>query len=91
MPNKPKNWFTKPASGAKSLMNNKDEIDYSKLLEENTYRFGGIKALISTNHYTKEKFWKIYNKENLAKAKNRLDPNKIFPGLYEKFNKQITQ
>lgn len=67
--------------------NRHPEIDYSELLERKTYEFGGIKTLISRNHYTHDQFWKIYHRENYEKAKTRLDPHGIFPKLYEKFHR----
>lgn len=67
--------------------NNESNIDYSELLEQKTYEFDGIKTLISRNHYTRERFWDVYNKPNYDAAKKRLDPNGVFPGLYEKFHR----
>lgn len=65
--------------------NSHPEIDYSEILEKKTFEFGGIKTLISRNHYTKDQFWKIYHQENHDKAKTRLDPKGVFPKLYDKF------
>ena len=62
-------------------------IDYSQTLEEKTFELGGIKTLISRNHYTRERFWTIYNEPNYRAAKERLDPKGVFPDLYEKFSK----
>lgn len=59
-------------------------VDMSEVLEDKTYELGGIKTLISRNHYTEDRFWKIYDRENYARAKARLDPHGIFPDLYEK-------
>jgi FAD/FMN-containing dehydrogenase len=67
--------------------NSHPEIDYSELLERKTYEFGGIKTLISRNHYTRDQFWKIYHQENYEKAKSRLDPKGTFPKLYDKFHR----
>ena len=66
---------------------NGEEVDYSKLLEDKTFELGGIKTLISRNHYTAERFWQIYNRPNYEAAKARLDPNGVFPGLFEKFHR----
>ncbi|PIR20920.1 MAG: FAD-linked oxidase [Deltaproteobacteria bacterium CG11_big_fil_rev_8_21_14_0_20_47_16] len=60
-------------------------IDYSEILERKTTEFGGIKTLISRNHYTKDEFWKIYHQKNYNKAKLQLDPKGVFPQLYDKF------
>jgi FAD/FMN-containing dehydrogenase len=67
--------------------NSEREIDYSEVLEEKTYELGGIKTLISRNHYSKERFWSIYNEPNYRAAKRALDPHGVFPDLYEKFSR----
>jgi len=64
------------------------EVDYSQLLEEKTLDLNGIKTLISRNHFSKEKFWSVYDRSNYEKAKTILDPRGIFPDLYEKFHKK---
>ena len=48
---------------------------------------GGIKTLISRNHYTEDRFWRIYNEANYRTAKARLDPNGVFRDLYEKLHR----
>jgi len=58
--------------------------DWSQVFEEQTYAHGGVKTLISRNHYTRERFDAIYHQANYAEAKRRLDPHGVFPGLYEK-------
>jgi FAD/FMN-containing dehydrogenase len=63
------------------------DVDCSQLLEEKTHELGGIKTLISSNHYTPERFWSIYDRANYDAAKARLDPEGAFPGLYEKFHR----
>jgi hypothetical protein len=65
--------------------NSERGIDYSETLEEKTHELGGIKTLISRNHYTRKRFWSIYNAANYRSAKARLDPDGVFPDLYEKF------
>lgn len=66
--------------------NGEEHIDYSELLERKTLEFGGIKTLISRNHYAEETFWKIYSKPRYSQAKARLDPNNLFQTLYERFH-----
>lgn len=66
---------------------NTGEDDLSAMLEEKTFELGGIKTLIGRNHYSRERFWRVYHEENYAKAKERLDPRGAFPGLYEKFHR----
>jgi FAD/FMN-containing dehydrogenase len=68
-------------------VNNDPVVDWSQVLEEKTYQLDGIKTLISRNHHTRERFWQIYNRPNYEAAKARLDPNGVFPSLYEKFHR----
>jgi FAD/FMN-containing dehydrogenase len=63
--------------------NGEPSQDYSRLLEEKTYALGGIKTLISRNHYSRERFWEIYDHERYSAAKARLDPRGVFPDLYD--------
>lgn len=70
--------YGKPNSGA---------VDYSQLLEEETYELAGIKTLIGRNHYSRERFWQVYNQPAYEAAKRRLDPKGLFPGLFEKFHR----
>jgi FAD/FMN-containing dehydrogenase len=65
--------------------NGDPKVDWSQVLEEKTYELGGIKTLISRNHYSKEQFWEIYDEKRWRAAKQALDPNGFFKDLYEKF------
>jgi hypothetical protein len=67
--------------------NNQPKVDFSELLEKNTLNINGIKTLISRNHFKLEEFWNVYSRKNYNNTKHQLDPNGIFPDLYEKFNK----
>ncbi|HEY7876563.1 MAG TPA: FAD-binding oxidoreductase, partial [Actinomycetota bacterium] len=67
--------------------NSERDVDHSQVLEEKTYELGGIKTLISRNHYSRERFWSIYNEPNYRAAKAELDPHGVFPDLYEKFSR----
>ena len=60
-------------------------VDWSQVIEEKTYELGGIKTLISRNHYTPERFWEIYDRDRWSAAKAELDPGGAFADLYEKF------
>ncbi len=66
---------------------NGGDEDLSRLLEEKTFELGGIKTLISRNHYSPERFWQIYDRENYERAKAQLDPAGAFPAVYEKFHR----
>jgi FAD binding domain len=65
--------------------NNDPRIDYSDLMEKKVYDLGGIKTLISRNHYDEQSFWEIYCKPTYDDMKKRLDPGNVFDGLYERF------
>jgi hypothetical protein len=57
---------------------------YHRLIEKKLMDLGAIKTLISTNQYTEEEFWEIWNKGNHDLIKRKTDPDNIFRGLYEK-------
>lgn len=57
---------------------------YHKIIEKKLTEFGAIKTLISTNLYSEEEFWEIWNKKNYDLVKQKTDPDNIFRGLYEK-------
>lgn len=61
--------------------------DYSVLLEDKTFELGGLKTLIGRNHYSRERFWQVYDRPNYEKAKAVLDPNGLFPDLYDKLGR----
>ena len=64
--------------------NNRPDIDYSELLEKKAYELNGLKTLISRNHYDRETFWRIYNKESYNRVKAEMDPINLFENLYDK-------
>ncbi|RJO65059.1 MAG: FAD-binding oxidoreductase [Myxococcales bacterium] len=65
--------------------NGDPKLDYSELLERKVHELGGVKTLISRNHYDEATFWSIYDRERIARAKARLDPHNLFGDLYAKF------
>jgi FAD/FMN-containing dehydrogenase len=67
--------------------NGEPGVDYSQLLEEKTYELGGIKTLISRNHYDEQRFWEVYDQPRYRKAKEELDPKGVFKDLFSKFGK----
>ena len=67
--------------------NSERGVDYSELLERKTHELCGVKTLISRNHYTREGFWQVYNRDNFAAAKARLDPAGVLPELCETFHR----
>ncbi|MEO8604033.1 MAG: hypothetical protein ABI629_15765 [bacterium] len=62
-------------------------VDWSQMLEEQTYALGGIKTLISRNHHTPDQFWRIYDKDTYDAAKSRVDPHHLFGSPYETFHR----
>ncbi|HSV08301.1 MAG TPA: FAD-binding oxidoreductase [Candidatus Binatus sp.] len=62
-------------------------VDRSEQLEEKTYELGGLKTLISRNHYSAERFWSIYDEATVRQVKARLDPRGMFRDLYEKLHR----
>jgi FAD/FMN-containing dehydrogenase len=65
-------------------MRRKDVEHYYRIIEKKLMDLGAIKTLISTNLYTEEEFWSVWNKKNYDFVKQRTDPDNIFRGLYEK-------
>ena len=68
------------------LANDQPHVNYSKLLEERTYSLGGVKTLISENHYDERTFWKIYDRAAYEAVKRRTDPQNLFRDVYRKFH-----
>lgn len=66
------------------MKNKNKRKNYYRLMEEELKKIGGMKTLISNNYYSESEFWKIWNKENFYKVKNRTDPDNIFRDLYTK-------
>lgn len=65
-------------------MEQRGDRNYHKLMEEKLLELGGLKTLISHNYFSEEDFWKIWNRPNYEKLKQRTDPHNIFRGLYAK-------
>jgi len=65
-------------------MRRKNPEYYYGIIEKKLMEIGAIKTLISTNFYTEEEFWTVWNKENYITVKNRTDPDNIFRELYDR-------
>jgi FAD/FMN-containing dehydrogenase len=65
-------------------MRRKDTEHYYRIIEKKLLELGAIKTLISTNLYSEEEFWTVWNKRNFDAVKSETDPDNIFRGLYEK-------
>lgn len=61
-----------------------DGKNYYKMIEDKLMEIGGLKTLISSNYYTEENFWEIWNKKNYYAIKRITDPDNIFRNLYTK-------
>lgn len=57
--------------------------DY-RVLEEKLLELGGLKTLISHNHFTEREFWSVWNRANFDRVKARTDPDNLFRDLYAK-------
>jgi hypothetical protein len=68
------------------LPNDVPGVNYSKLLEDQTFAVGGVKTLISENHYDESTFWKIYDRAAYEGVKRRTDPGNLFRDVYQKFH-----
>jgi FAD/FMN-containing dehydrogenase len=64
----------------------KDELNYYKILEDKVFELQGIKTLISHNYYDEDMFWKSYNKDTYTRVKTITDPKNLFRQLYQKTN-----
>ena len=69
-------------------MKQSDPDRYYGLIEKKLLELGAIKTLISTNLYSPEEFWSVWNQKNYETVKQRTDPGNIFRGLYEKTCRQ---
>ena len=58
--------------------------NYHRIMEEKLLELGGLKTLISSNYYSEEEFWTIWNKQNYDHVKAITDPDNIFRDLYTK-------
>ncbi len=57
--------------------------DY-RVIEEKLLELGGLKTLISHNHFTEREFWSVWNRANFDRVKARTDPDNLFRDLYAK-------
>ncbi|QGK69615.1 FAD-binding protein [Allosaccharopolyspora coralli] len=57
---------------------------YNRLIEQRVSELDGHKSLYSTSYYDEDEFWRLYNKPVQDALKQRYDPDRRLPGLYEK-------
>ncbi len=65
-------------------MKKRGHKNYYKIIEDKLMKIGGLKTLISTNCYSEQDFWEIWNKDNYLRVKQMTDPDNIFRDLYTK-------
>jgi len=65
-------------------MRRRKSLHYYRIIEKKLLEIGAIKTLISTNLYSEEEFWRIWNKRNFDEVKHQTDPDNILRGLHEK-------
>ncbi len=58
--------------------------NYYKMIENELFKIGGLKTLISGNFFSEQDFWKIWDKPNYDRVKKQTDPKNIFRDLYSK-------
>jgi len=57
---------------------------FNRLVEKKMMDVGGMKSLYSDSFFTKEEFWKLYDKRTYDDLKKKFDPNAKLKGMYEK-------
>jgi len=67
-----------------SIKSTHPEGFYNRKIEEITESLSGLKSLYSASYYTKEEFWKIYDKKSYMELKKKYDPKERLSSLYEK-------
>jgi len=63
--------------------NCEEKVDYSELIENKVFELGGMKTLISRNHYSEQRFWEIYNQPAYMAIKRKTDPDNRLGTIYE--------
>ena len=66
------------------LPNDRPDVDYSEMLERRVHEHGGIKTLISENHYDEDRFWQVYDRGHYETMKRRMDPRGVFRHVFDK-------
>lgn len=61
-----------------------DDRNIHRMIEEKLRELGGMKTLISHNYYSRDEFWSIWNKRNYDQVKAITDPRNVFRDLYTK-------
>jgi FAD/FMN-containing dehydrogenase len=67
-----------------SVPTKKESGYYNRLVEAKVSELHGKKGLYSDSYYSKDEFWKIYDKNTYDALKQKYDPQKKLRDLYEK-------
>ena len=67
-----------------SIPTEREPGHYNRRLEAKVEELDGHKTLYSDSFYTREQFWRLYNRPVYQKLKDRYDPGKRFKDLYDK-------
>jgi FAD/FMN-containing dehydrogenase len=62
----------------------KEPGHYNRLIEREVSRLSGIKSLYSSSYFTREEFHAAYGGDAYRALKDRYDPERRFPELYDK-------
>ena len=57
---------------------------FNRLIERKVTELGGIKSLYSDSYFERGEFWSIYDRAVYAALKDRYDPRRALPDLYDK-------
>jgi FAD/FMN-containing dehydrogenase len=57
---------------------------YNRQIEEKVIALGGMKSLYSDSYFTPDQFWKIYNKPDYDRLKQKYDPHGALKDIYRK-------
>ncbi len=68
--------------------NSEPHIDHSEVLERKVLELGGIKTLISRNHYDRDTFWSICSQPRWQAIKERTGPSSLFGDFYARMHPQ---
>ena len=56
----------------------------NRKIEKRVRELGGLKSLYSDSYFGEEEFWSIYNRPAYDALKQKYDPGRTLPDLYEK-------
>lgn len=63
--------------------NTKDPNHFNRLFDEKILELNAKKMMYSNSTFSKEEFWKIYDRQAYEQLKQKYDPNNVFLDLYD--------